>query len=82
MQFGEAVRIGSKYDRREFIAGHVPREVFQIVSPFFGSGAVELELIRQRRNLRVVGFDGDKALVNFWQELQRSPSDLVSHLET
>ena len=53
------------YDR-SFIAAHVPRAVKAVVSPFFGSGGVEFELVHTRKNLRVRGSDGDAALVSLY----------------
>lgn len=72
---------GSKYKHRNFIAGHVPAETTEVVSPFFGSGAVELELLRHRADVRIHASDLDVALVIFWRALLASPADVVTQLK-
>lgn len=73
--------MGNKYRVREVIAKYVPKKVSTVVSPFFGSGAVEFQLLRERPDLKVLASDLDKALVTFWQQLQRSPKGLVASIE-
>lgn len=69
--------LGSKYDCRQLIAWCVPSEVSEVHSPFFGSGAVEFELLRKRPKLSLAASDLDQALVIFWQAMLAS-SDQVA----
>mmetsp|Transcript_24617 Transcript_24617/g.69187 ORF Transcript_24617/g.69187 Transcript_24617/m.69187 type:complete len:498 (-) Transcript_24617:30-1523(-) len=73
--------LGSKHDQCELILNHIPEGLTRVVSPFWGSGAVELALLRSRPKLRVHASDADTALIAFWQQMQASPGALVSELE-
>lgn len=72
---------GSKYKHREFIARHVPAETTEVVSPFFGSGAVELEILRRRPDVRIRASDFDISLVIFWRAMLASPADVAMQLK-
>eukprot|EP00419_Tripos_fusus_P049383 CAMPEP_0172824628 /NCGR_PEP_ID=MMETSP1075-20121228/18133_1 /TAXON_ID=2916 /ORGANISM="Ceratium fusus, Strain PA161109" /LENGTH=438 /DNA_ID=CAMNT_0013665939 /DNA_START=37 /DNA_END=1353 /DNA_ORIENTATION=+ len=71
---------GCKYDARRLIAWCVPAEARRVVSPFFGSGAVELELVRSRLNLHIEGSDLDCALTLFWQAMLSSSDEVAKRV--
>eukprot|EP00927_Polykrikos_kofoidii_P022958 TRINITY_DN21285_c0_g1_i4.p1 TRINITY_DN21285_c0_g1~~TRINITY_DN21285_c0_g1_i4.p1 ORF type:complete len:689 (+),score=77.18 TRINITY_DN21285_c0_g1_i4:175-2067(+) len=71
---------GGKYPVRDFILGHIPQECKLIVSPFFGSGAVELRLLRERPAVRVVASDLTISLVRFWQAMLASPGQVADEV--
>ncbi|CAE8684734.1 unnamed protein product [Polarella glacialis] len=72
--------IGSKHDNRRFIAEHVPQQVREVRSPFFGSAAVELDLLRTRPGLSVRASDKHTALVVFWKAMLACPEDVANKL--
>ncbi|CAE8619030.1 unnamed protein product [Polarella glacialis] len=74
--------LGSKFQARSLILACIPMEVQvrEVVSPFFGSGAAELELLRERRHVKVRASDADAALVNFWQQVLASPQAVANQL--
>ncbi|CAE8595829.1 unnamed protein product [Polarella glacialis] len=72
--------LGSKFQARSLILACIPLEVQEVVSPFFGSGAAELELLRERRHVKVRASDADAALVNFWQQVLASPQAVADQL--
>lgn len=51
-----------------------------VISPFFGSGAAEFELVRSRRHIRIQGSDLDGPLVDFWQALLASPGQVAQQI--
>ena len=52
----------------------------EMVSPFFGGGAVELNLAL--RGVKVYGYDVFEPLVNFWQHYLDNPEGLVNHAKS
>ena len=72
---------GCKYGRRDLIAAYVPADVSSLVSPFFGGGAVELGLLRQRPELKIKASALRAPLVRFWQQMLISPRNVVDKLE-
>lgn len=58
---------GSKRSISPVLYEMVPKDVTEIVSPFFGSGSFEFYLAN--RNIRVFGSDGFEPLVNLWNAI-------------
>lgn len=54
----------------------LPRDVEEVVSPFFGGGAIELNLAV--RGVNVIGYDAFQPLVHFWQCYLRDPQKIVT----
>ena len=63
--------IGGKKWLFRKIEEHIPDGTTEMVSPFFGGGAVELNLAY--RGVRVHGYDVCPYLLNFWQHWQSDP---------
>lgn len=74
------VWVGSKLQNSEFIVDHVPLGISELVSPFFGSGAVELALLRSRSGLRIRASDLDHSLIGFWKAMVSIPKDVAKHV--
>lgn len=53
-----------------------PKDVDEVVSPFFGGGAIELNLAV--RGVRVQGYDAFQPLVHFWQCYLRNPEKIIT----
>ena len=54
---------------------YLPSDTKEVVSPFFGGGAVEINLAH--RGIKVYGFDLFEPVVNFWNQFVKSPSEFV-----
>jgi len=59
---------GGKYRAIESIVQHIPNNISELCSPFFGGGSIELWLMHNR-GILIHGYDWFKPLVNFWQSL-------------
>ena len=57
------------------LSEYIPRGTTEMVSPFFGGGAVELNLAV--RGVKVYGYDVFEPLVNFWQHFLENSWDLI-----
>ena len=69
--------VGSKYGARDLIVSHFPKSGYgKVVSPFFGSGAVEWYVNRQLKK-EVVGYDLSRQLVTFWQQILKDNMGLA-----
>eukprot|EP00928_Gymnodinium_smaydae_P022042 TRINITY_DN18641_c0_g1_i1.p1 TRINITY_DN18641_c0_g1~~TRINITY_DN18641_c0_g1_i1.p1 ORF type:complete len:453 (-),score=60.08 TRINITY_DN18641_c0_g1_i1:749-1948(-) len=75
------VWVGNKYTVTKFILRHIPKECVQVVSPFFGSGAVELGLLRERSDTSVVASDLTTSLVRFWEAMIDSPVRVANEVD-
>eukprot|EP00747_Dinoflagellata_sp_TGD_P016939 gnl/TRDRNA2_/TRDRNA2_125477_c0_seq1.p1 gnl/TRDRNA2_/TRDRNA2_125477_c0~~gnl/TRDRNA2_/TRDRNA2_125477_c0_seq1.p1 ORF type:complete len:686 (-),score=112.16 gnl/TRDRNA2_/TRDRNA2_125477_c0_seq1:205-2169(-) len=69
--------LGCKHRSRDLVAAVIPEEVTELVSVFFGSGALEMHLLRSRHGLHVKAFDLDRALMNFWEEMLCEPGEVA-----
>ena len=54
----------------------VPKDITEFVSPFFGSGAIELNIAQ--RGVRTYGYDLCPHLVNFWQVFFSNTEQVIS----
>ena len=70
--------IGSKNDASDLVMQYLPR-AYEVVSPFFGSGAIERKLASE--GVVVHGYDANKPLVILWQELLAHPLDVAVVLD-
>ena len=59
------------------ILPYLPNELTEMVSPFFGGGALELNLANYKKT-RVHAYDICPYLVNFWQRFLDDPSDFIA----
>lgn len=59
---------------------YIPEGTKEMISPFFGGGAIELNLAL--RGVKVYGYDIFEPLVNFWQHYLSDPLALVEHAKT
>lgn len=59
---------------------YIPNDIERIVSPFVGSGFVEM--ILADRGVEVVAYDGDEMLVNWWQQWKRHPERIADDVKT
>lgn len=59
---------GGKERGKKTIASFIPDDVDEVISPFIGGGAVELDL--GQRGIQVHGFDVFAPLTNCWQQIK------------
>ena len=70
---------GSKSKACRLLNHYIPNNVKEIVSPFLGGGSFELFLTS--KNIKVYGYDSFWPLVNFWQQLQTRPNELLQKIK-
>ena len=71
---------GGKTRALKHIIPYFPKNLTEIVSPFFGGGSIEIHYASQ--GVRVHGYEIFEPLVNFWQEVLRDPEEIAYLLET
>ena len=71
---------GGKTRALKHIIPYFPKNLTEIVSPFFGGGSIEIHYADQ--GVRVHGYEIFEPLVNFWQEVLRDPEEVAYLLET
>ena len=71
---------GGKYSFFNKLLEYIPDDTDAIVSPFFGGGAIELNLAY--RGVQVYGYDVCPCLLNFWQYWLKSPATIERHAKT
>ena len=69
---------GGKWYARYILGSHIPMQVNEIVSPFFGGGSFELHLTK--RSIKVNGYDGFEPLTNFWKQVIKCPSEVHANV--
>ena len=70
---------GGKTRALKHIIPYFPKNLTEIVSPFFGGGSIEIHYASQ--GVRVHGYDIFEPLVNFWQQVLDDPEGIANHLE-
>lgn len=70
---------GGKSRASKKIAQFFPNDLTKIVSPFFGGGSVEIELMK--KGIFVEGYDLFNPLVVFWQQLKDNKQELLNTIE-
>ena len=70
---------GGKSRALKHITPYFPKDLTEIVSPFFGGGSIEIHYASQ--GVRVHGYDIFEPLVNFWQQVLDNPEYIADHLE-
>ncbi len=70
---------GGKTRAVETITSFFPKDLKQMISPFFGGGSVELA--SAAKGTEIIGFDVFKPLVEFWQCLLQEPGALAAEVE-
>ncbi len=70
---------GGKSRALKHIIPYFPKNLTEMVSPFFGGGSIEIHYASQ--GARVYGYDIFDPLVNFWQQVAASPKGLANILE-
>ena len=61
---------GGKFRARKIIRHYFPKNVKEMVSPFFGGGHIELDCAAD--GIKVHGYDAYDRLINFWKHIQSS----------
>ena len=69
--------VGGKYWIIENIWNYIPADTTEIVSPFFGGGALELNL-SYFRGIKVHANDKCPLLVNFWKHFLQDPNRIIN----
>lgn len=72
--------MGGKNRGIKYIIPLFPKNIEEVVSPFFGGGSVELELAQ--KGISVYGGENYLPLTNFWQCLNLNPDKLASHVNS
>ena len=67
---------GGKFWLLRTLMEHIPQGTVEILSPFFGGGAIELNLAVQ--GVRIHAYDNFEILVNFWQHFLRDGVALLA----
>lgn len=62
------------------LVDYIPKRTTEVVSPFFGGGALEINLAA--RGIQVHGFDLCPNLVNFWQQWLEDPLHILSEAKS
>ena len=70
---------GGKTRALKHIIPYFPKNLTEMVSPFFGGGSIEIHYASQ--GVRVHGYDIFEPLANFWKEVLESPLGLANILE-
>jgi DNA adenine methylase len=70
---------GGKTRALKHIVPYFPKNLTEMVSPFFGGGSIEIHYASQ--GARVHGYDVFEPLVNFWQHVLARPTRLAHTLE-
>ena len=71
---------GGKTRALKHIIPYFPKNLTEIVSPFFGGGSIEIHYAS--KGTRVYGYDNFEPLVNFWQHVLTQPKEIAFMLET
>jgi len=71
---------GGKTRALKHIIPYFPKNLTEIVSPFFGGGSIEIHYASQ--GVRVHGYDILEPLVNFWQQVLDNSEYIADHLES
>ena len=71
---------GGKTRALKHIVPYFPKNLTEMVSPFFGGGSIEIHYASQ--GTRVHGYDSFEPLVNFWQLVLENPKQGAYLLET
>lgn len=70
---------GGKSRAVKILKEHIPEDIKEICSPFFGGGSLEIALANE--GVKVYGYDIFKPLVEFWQVAIESPNELANEVE-
>ena len=70
---------GGKTRALKHIVPYFPKNLTEMVSPFFGGGSIEIHYASQ--GTRVHGYDIFKPLANFWQQVLQHPKGLSNILQ-
>ena len=70
---------GGKTRALKHIIPYFPKNLTEIVSPFFGGGSIEIHYASQ--GVRVHGYEIFEPLVNFWQQVLTQPEQIADLLE-
>ena len=71
---------GGKTRALKWITPYFPKDLKEMVSPFFGGGSIEIHYANQ--NVLVHGYEIFEPLVNFWQKVLDDPEQIAYLLET
>jgi len=71
---------GGKTRALKHIIPYFPKNLTEIVSPFFGGGSIEIHYASQ--GVRVYGYDNFEPLVNFWHHALNQPKEMAQMMET
>ena len=71
---------GGKTRALKHIIPYFPKNLTEIVSPFFGGGSIEIHYAA--KGVRVYGYESFEPLVNFWQHTLENPKEISDLLET
>ena len=71
---------GGKTRALKEITKYFPKDLTEIVSPFFGGGSIEIHYASQ--GVRVHGYEIFEPLTNFWQHVLTQPEAVATLLET
>ena len=69
---------GGKTRALKHIIPYFPKNLTEIVSPFFGGGSIEIHYASQ--GVRVHGYEIFEPLVNFWQQVLENPKRVADFL--
>ena len=71
---------GGKTRALKHITPYFPKDLTEIVSPFFGGGSIEIYYASQ--GVRVFGYEIFEPLVNFWKQTLSDPQGTANMLES
>ena len=71
---------GGKTRALKHIIPYFPKDLTEMVSPFFGGGSIEIHYASQ--GVRVHGYDVFEPLTNFWQHVLEHPKEIAYMLES
>ena len=70
---------GGKTRALKHIIPYFPKNLTEIVSPFFGGGSIEIYYASQ--GVRVHGYEIFEPLVNFWQQVLKDPEEVAKWID-
>ena len=68
---------GGKHRATKYLIEYIPKNLKEIVSPFFGGGSLELKMAQN--GIRVYGYDIFLPVVKYWNDLKNNKESLINN---
>ena len=71
---------GGKTRAIKYLKEYIPNGIKELCSPFFGGGALEIYLVKER-NIKIYCYDRFDYLINFWNCVKHNKNNLVKEIK-